>query len=114
MSYDKTTKRVVVSGLGQVRYLRRSASNQLDGAVFNGTWRFLDLHLADAPSKRLVFRVDDEGCGSFKFTSGTIEPSGDIAWGGDLPARVVNGVLVVDGRTNIKKISDNKLLYEVS
>jgi hypothetical protein len=110
ISYDKTTRKAVVSGLNQLRYLTRPTQEQLDVAAFEGTWRM--------PSKHgEVFKLDELGGGRFTFRAGTVNPNGSIDWGNQWPSQLTNGVLIVsfaEENAKITKASDNTLKYEES
>jgi len=110
ISYDRTTRKAIVSGLGQLRYLTRPTQDQLDVAAFEGTWRM--------PSKNgEIFKLEELGGGRFTFHSGTANPNGSIVWGNRWPSQLTNGVLTVsfaEGSAKITKGSDNTLTYEES
>jgi hypothetical protein len=111
ISYDKPTRRAVVSGLGQLRFLTRPTQQQLDSAAFAGTWRM--------PTKDgEFFTLEELGDGRFTFHSGTPNPNGSIVWSGnEWPSQLRNGEVIVsfaEGSAKITKASDNTLLYEES
>lgn len=110
ISYDKTTGKAVVSGLGQLRYLTRPTQEQLLAAAFEGTWRM--------PTKDGdIFKLEDLGGGHFVFHSGTANESGSIAWGNRWPSQLTDGALIVsfaEGSAKITKSSDQSLTYEES
>jgi len=106
ISYDKTKSQAVVSGLGQLRYLRRPSQQDLNAAIFAGTWQ--------RPSNGQVFRLEELNQGGFRFISGSQEQDGRIAWGNRLPVEVRDEVLVVqfaEGSATIAKVSNDELTY---
>ena len=106
ISYDKKATQAVVSGLGGLRYLRRPSQQDLDAAVYAGTWRL--------PSNGRAFKLEELEQGGFQYTAGMQESTGGITWTNRWPVQVDNGVLVVrfaEGSAKISKAQNDELDY---
>ncbi|CAG0971149.1 hypothetical protein ANRL2_01652 [Anaerolineae bacterium] len=106
ISYDKTTKKAVVAGLGQLRYLRRPSPQELAVAAFAGTWR--------GQASYQHFRLEELNQGGFRFSVGAQQQDGRIIWVTTWPVQVQGKVLIVqfgEGSATISKVSNDELLY---
>jgi hypothetical protein len=110
MSYDKVNHQTVVSGLDQLRYLRRPTQEELLSAAFEGTWII--------SSRHMIFQLRDLGGGHFELLDGAIaDTKGTIVWGKRWQSQLSNGALIVnfpEGSATITRVSDAELTYEES